>query len=143
MAGWPARGADPGGRGPTNAPGLRRGRRGGLGARRRGVGTVGERGEPGARRAAGPARVRLCGGGRSQPVVVGQIETPIEQPLPDVVAGLDVVFVGTTDVAVSLGYGPGDARLAAAVTAIGAAATTAGVAFGGWSASLAAAGEQG
>jgi 4-hydroxy-2-oxoheptanedioate aldolase len=77
----------------------------------------------------------------SPPLLIGQIETAVEEPVPDVIAGLDVVFVGTTDLAVSLGCGPGDERLAAAVTAIGAAATAAGVAFGGWVPSLASAGE--
>jgi 4-hydroxy-2-oxoheptanedioate aldolase len=79
----------------------------------------------------------------SPPLLVGQIETAVEQPLPDLAGGLDVVFVGTTDLAVSLGCAPGDEPFRSAVTAIGAAATAAGAAFGGWSPSLAAAGEQG
>lgn len=47
------------------------------------------------------------------PVLVGQIETPTtDDPLAEVVAGLDVVFIGVTDLAVSLGRGAFDARVA-------------------------------
>lgn len=67
------------------------------------------------------------------PFLVGQIETPVAEPLAEVVAGLDVAFVGTTDLAVSLGM-PGAEELAAAVDGVRAAAGAAGVAFGGWSA---------
>jgi 4-hydroxy-2-oxoheptanedioate aldolase len=69
----------------------------------------------------------------SAPVLVGQIETAIDEPWPDVVDGLDVVFVGTTDLAVSLGYPAGDERLRSAVRAVSDAAADAGLAFGGWS----------
>jgi 2-keto-3-deoxy-L-rhamnonate aldolase RhmA len=79
----------------------------------------------------------------SPPLLVGQIETAVDGPWPDVVGGLDVVFVGGTDLSVSLGYPPGDERLRGAVAAISAAAGAAGVAFGGWSPTLAAAGDHG
>ncbi|SHM90992.1 aldolase/citrate lyase family protein [Cryptosporangium aurantiacum] len=40
------------------------------------------------------------------PLLVGQIETATtDDPLPDVVRGLDVVFLGVTDLAVSIGLG--------------------------------------
>jgi len=75
----------------------------------------------------------------SPPVLVGQIETAIAEPWPDVVAGLDVVFVGSTDLAVNLGYPAGDPRLHSAVDAVRLAAAEAGAAFGGWSPTLVAA----
>ena len=70
------------------------------------------------------------------PLLVGQIETLVAEPLADVVRGLDVAFVGTTDLAVGLGL-PAPADLAAAVEAVRSAATEAGVAFGGWAPALA------
>ncbi len=79
----------------------------------------------------------------SPPLLVGQIETAIDEPWPDVVGGLDVVFVGSTDLSVSLGYRSGDERFSAAVAAIRAAAYAAGAAFGGWSPTLATAGDHG
>ncbi|WP_283138335.1 HpcH/HpaI aldolase family protein [Rhizohabitans arisaemae] len=79
----------------------------------------------------------------SPPLLVGQIETAVTEPWPEVVGGLDVVFVGSTDLAVSLGCLPGDERLRAAVDAVRGAADRAGTAFGGWSPGLAAAGSLG
>ncbi|MBM7516992.1 HpcH/HpaI aldolase family protein [Nocardioides nitrophenolicus] len=70
------------------------------------------------------------------PLLVGQIETRVEEPLAEVVRGLDVAFVGTTDLAVSLGL-PAPAELAAAVAAVASAAVAADVAFGGWAPGLA------
>jgi 4-hydroxy-2-oxoheptanedioate aldolase len=76
------------------------------------------------------------------PLLVGQIETAIDEPWPDVLAGLDVAFVGTTDLAVSLGLPPQQA-LAEAVQDVRQAAESAGIAFGGWAASTAAVAAQG
>jgi 4-hydroxy-2-oxoheptanedioate aldolase len=70
------------------------------------------------------------------PLLVGQFETAtFEDPLPALMTGLDVAFVGTTDLTVSLGGAPLDP----AVAAIGDAARAAGVAFGGWVPALSAA----
>lgn len=67
------------------------------------------------------------------PLLVGQIETADTDPLAELIAGLDVCFVGTTDLAVDLGQVvPGDPGVARAVQAIAATAGHAGVAFGGW-----------
>lgn len=67
------------------------------------------------------------------PLVVGQIESRTADPLEQVVAGLDVAFVGTTDLTVALGLDPADAAgIRAEVDAVAAAALAAGVAFGGW-----------
>ncbi len=70
------------------------------------------------------------------PLLVGQIETRVAEPLADVVRGLDVAFVGTTDLAVSLSL-PAPVELAASVAAVRSAAHAAGVAFGGWAGALA------
>lgn len=71
------------------------------------------------------------------PVLVGQIETAETDPLAELVAGLDVCFVGTTDMSVDLGRtGPGDPDVARAVEQVAAAAAQAGVAFGGWTPSV-------
>ncbi|MFB4316271.1 HpcH/HpaI aldolase/citrate lyase family protein [Actinomadura sp. 21ATH] len=82
------------------------------------------------------------------PLLVGQIETPWWRdgrgdPWNEVIAGLDAVFVGGTDLAVSLGAEPGSAGLRAAVAEIEAAARRHGVAFGGWAPSRTAAGAHG
>ncbi len=69
------------------------------------------------------------------PLLVGQIETRVDEPLEQVVAGLDVAFVGTTDLAVSLGL-PAAEELASAVAGVQQAAVRAGVAFGGWAPAL-------
>lgn len=67
------------------------------------------------------------------PVLVGQIESRTGDPVADVVAGIDVAFVGTTDLTVALGLDPADpGAVGAEVAAVAAAAATAGVAFGGW-----------
>lgn len=70
------------------------------------------------------------------PLLVGQIETRVEEPLEDVLQGLDVAFVGTTDLEVSLGMPPRE-ELVAAVSAVRDAALTSGTAFGGWIGALA------
>jgi len=70
------------------------------------------------------------------PLLVGQIETLVAEPLAEVLRGLDVAFVGTTDLSVSLGL-PGPETLARAVESIREGAASAGVAFGGWAASTA------
>lgn len=71
------------------------------------------------------------------PLLVGQIETATtDDPLDDVVAGLDVAFVGTTDMSVDMGH-PGDvdnARVQTRIADVAAAAERAGVSFGGWAA---------
>lgn len=77
----------------------------------------------------------LAGEAADPPLLVGQIETRVAEPLDQVVAGLDVAFVGTTDLAVSLGL-PGAEELAAAVAAVRHGAVRAGVAFGGWAPAL-------
>jgi 2-keto-3-deoxy-L-rhamnonate aldolase RhmA len=67
------------------------------------------------------------------PLLVGQIEGRTSDPLADVVTGLDVAFVGTTDLTVALGLDPADAAgIRAQVDAVAAAAADAGVIFGGW-----------
>jgi 4-hydroxy-2-oxoheptanedioate aldolase len=66
------------------------------------------------------------------PVLVGQIETARTDPLPDLVAALDVCFVGSTDLAVDLGLPTDPGVLRAAVDRVRDAARSAGVAFGGW-----------
>lgn len=67
------------------------------------------------------------------PLLVGQIECATVDPIEEVVAGLDVAFVGTTDLTVALGLDPADAAaVRAEVDAVAEAAVEAGVAFGGW-----------
>lgn len=67
------------------------------------------------------------------PLLVGQIEGPTAQPLEEVLPGLDVAFVGTTDLTVALGLDPDDSpAVQGAVSAVAAAAARAGVVFGGW-----------
>jgi 4-hydroxy-2-oxoheptanedioate aldolase len=74
------------------------------------------------------------------PVLVGQIESRTVEPVAEVVAGLDVAFVGTTDLTVALGIDPADTTaVAAEVAAVESAAAAAGCAFGGWAPSAAAA----
>jgi 4-hydroxy-2-oxoheptanedioate aldolase len=69
------------------------------------------------------------------PVVVGQIETATtDDPLAEVVAPLDVAFLGTTDLTVDLGV-PGrlDAEVVRArIAEVAGAASGAGVALGAW-----------
>lgn len=69
------------------------------------------------------------------PLLVGQLETAIDEPWSQLLDGLDVAFVGTTDLAVSVG----DSRLAGAIAAVRGGAAATGVAFGGWVPNLAAA----
>jgi 4-hydroxy-2-oxoheptanedioate aldolase len=73
------------------------------------------------------------------PLVVGQIETAkTDDPLASLLPGLDVAFIGTTDLSVDLGR-PGlldDERVRARVAEIAAAASAAGVALGAWTASV-------
>jgi 4-hydroxy-2-oxoheptanedioate aldolase len=72
------------------------------------------------------------------PLLVGQIETATTvDPLDDLLPGLDVAFLGTTDLSVDLGR-PGildDERVRARVGKIAAAAEHASVALGAWVAS--------
>jgi 4-hydroxy-2-oxoheptanedioate aldolase len=73
------------------------------------------------------------------PLLVGQIETATtDDPLAEVLAGLDVAFIGTTDLSVDLGRPGqlGDERVAARVAEIADAATAAGVALGAWTPSV-------
>jgi 4-hydroxy-2-oxoheptanedioate aldolase len=67
------------------------------------------------------------------PILIGQIETASTDPLDRLLTGLDVCFVGTTDLSVDLG----DAPVSDAVARIAAAAHDAGMAFGGWAPSVA------
>lgn len=76
------------------------------------------------------------------PVLVGQIETARTDPLPELVAALDVCFVGSTDLAVDLGL-PDPAVLRAAVDRVRDAARSTAVAFGGWAPTRGAATELG
>jgi 4-hydroxy-2-oxoheptanedioate aldolase len=75
---------------------------------------------------------------RGGPLLVGQIETATTvDPLEDLLAGLDVAFIGTTDLSVDLGR-PGlldDERARARVTEIAGAAEHVAVALGAWVAS--------
>lgn len=64
------------------------------------------------------------------PLLVGQIETVETDPFDQLLPGLDVCFVGTTDLSIDLGGVP----VADQVDRIAAAAAAAGVAFGGWTA---------
>ena len=69
------------------------------------------------------------------PLLVGQIETATtDDPLADVLSGLDAAFLGTTDLSVDLGR-PGkldDETVRARVAEIAAAAKGASVALGAW-----------
>lgn len=73
------------------------------------------------------------------PLLVGQIETATtDDALVELVAGLDVAFIGTTDLSVDLGK-PGmldDAAVRRRVAEIADAAAAAGVALGAWTASV-------
>jgi 4-hydroxy-2-oxoheptanedioate aldolase len=75
---------------------------------------------------------------RAGPLLVGQIETATTvDPLAQLLVGLDVAFIGSTDLSVDLGR-PGqldDDQVRARVEEIAAAAGAAGVALGGWTAS--------
>lgn len=72
------------------------------------------------------------------PLLVGQIETATTvDPLDELLPGLDVAFIGTTDLSVDLGR-PGmldDERVRVRTTEIAGAAERAGVALGAWVAS--------
>ncbi|MCM2393513.1 HpcH/HpaI aldolase family protein [Streptomyces albipurpureus] len=97
---------------------------------------VGRRSVSLANRAARFGAIPLAGFLRAEqddpPVLVGQIETAGTDPLPDLVAALDVCFVGSTDLAVDLGLPADPAVLRAAVSRVSGAARSAAVAFGGW-----------
>ncbi|MEO6885545.1 MAG: aldolase/citrate lyase family protein [Jatrophihabitantaceae bacterium] len=73
------------------------------------------------------------------PILVGQIETAVSEPWGAVLDGLDVSFVGSTDLAVSLGYPAGDERISVAVQTVHDAADRACVTFGGWASTAGAA----
>jgi 4-hydroxy-2-oxoheptanedioate aldolase len=72
--------------------------------------------------------------GGDAPLLVGQIETAdTEDPLKDIcAAGLDVAFIGVTDLEVSLGF-DGD-RLSARIAEVADAAAAAGIALGAFAA---------
>ncbi|HZP96465.1 MAG TPA: aldolase/citrate lyase family protein [Candidatus Limnocylindria bacterium] len=69
------------------------------------------------------------------PLLIGQIETATtDDPLPEILEGLDAAFIGTTDLSVDLGR-PGkldDERIRARVSEIAAAAARASAALGAW-----------
>lgn len=61
---------------------------------------------PGANYSGVPLADYLAAERDTPPILVGQIETATtDDPLPDVVRGLDVAFLGVTDLAVSIGLG--------------------------------------
>jgi 4-hydroxy-2-oxoheptanedioate aldolase len=66
------------------------------------------------------------------PILIGQIETASTDPFEALLPGLDVCFVGTTDLSVDLG----DAPVADAVARIADGAKRAGITFGGWAPSV-------
>jgi 4-hydroxy-2-oxoheptanedioate aldolase len=69
------------------------------------------------------------------PILVAQIETATTvDPLPTLLHGIDITFIGTTDLTVSLGLAgvDGSPRLAARVVEIAEAARTTGTVLGGW-----------
>ncbi|MDI5944010.1 aldolase/citrate lyase family protein, partial [Micromonospora sp. DH15] len=71
------------------------------------------------------------------PLLVAQIETATtDDPLPDLLAGVDVGFVGTTDLAVSLGLASTDdpTPLLRRTGDVAEAARGTGAALGGWAA---------
>lgn len=73
------------------------------------------------------------------PLLVGQIETAETDDFAELLPGLDVCFVGTTDLTVDLAGG----SVADAVARIAAGARSAGVAFGGFAPTLDAADDLG
>jgi len=96
---------------------------------------AGERSISLSNRAAGFGAVALAGHlareAAAPPLLVGQIETVVDEELATVVSGLDVAFAGVTDLSVSLGL-PAAEVLRSAVDGIRDAAASAGIAFGGW-----------
>lgn len=71
------------------------------------------------------------------PLLVGQIETAVtDDPLEAILTGLDVAFIGSTDLSVDLGRPGqlGDERVRRRVEEIAVAADTAGTALGAWAA---------
>jgi 4-hydroxy-2-oxoheptanedioate aldolase len=87
---------------------------------------------------AGGLAAYLAAEAADPPLLVGQIETAGTEPLGELLPGLDVCFVGGTDLSVDLGVAAGDRRLREAVDAIRAASRRAGVVFGGWAPSISA-----
>jgi 4-hydroxy-2-oxoheptanedioate aldolase len=87
---------------------------------------------PAAGYGATPLREYLAEQAADPPLLVAQIETATtDDPLDDVLAaGVDVAFIGTTDLSVDLGLDA--ARVQARVDEIAAAAERAGVALGGF-----------
>lgn len=75
----------------------------------------------------------LASEGHDPPLLVGQIETGNVDSIADVVRGLDVTFVGVTDLALSLGL-PEQDRIGEEISMIRQGASRAGTAFGGWAA---------
>ena len=93
-------------------------------------------------RSSGGLKAFLAAERADPPLLVGQVETPWWRDGDSwgtVIGELDVVFVGGTDLAVSLGADPGGDELRAAVAEIESAAERHGVAFGGWAPSRTAA----
>jgi len=73
------------------------------------------------------------------PLLVGQVETAAtDEPLAEILRGLDVAFIGTTDLSVDLGHAGqlDDARVRARMAEIAEAARAAGVALGVWTPSV-------
>lgn len=82
-----------------------------------------------------PLRDYLAATAASPPLVIGQIEThETDDPLEEILAHLDLAFLGMTDLSVDLGA-PGevdDARVVARIAEVAGAATRAGVVLGGF-----------
>jgi len=91
--------------------------------------------QPAARYGAGGLVAYLAGEEAEPPLVIGQIETATtDDTLGELAAGLDVVFLGTTDLSVDLGL-PGElsaAPVRARMEEVAAAASAEGVRLGGF-----------
>lgn len=92
-----------------------------------------------ARFGAEPLSAYLAREADDPPLLVGQIETAETDDLAELLPGLDVCFVGTTDLTVDLAGAP----VADAVADIAAGARAAGIAFGGFAPALEGAGDLG
>ncbi|MFI5958672.1 aldolase/citrate lyase family protein [Cryptosporangium sp. NPDC051539] len=89
---------------------------------------------PGAHYSGVPLADYLAAEHDTPPILVGQIETATtDDPLPDVLEGLDVAFLGVTDLAVSVGTGNRTA-FEERVREVRKAAADGGVIAGSWSA---------
>ena len=96
--------------------------------------------QPAASYGARPLAAYLAATAADPPLVVGQVESATtEDPLEEVVAPLDVAFLGTTDLSVDLGV-PGDVghrSVVARSLEVAAAASASGVRLGAWVANAA------